>query len=801
MQLAEPENLGPSALLEMAHETVAIESEVEIPSSDGTAMRRDNAAPNEPREENSIWGASLGDVVTLYDLDLPDLGPLGINWISPGYQYDIDWNMLPNNGTGKSPLDPRGQQTPDAIIPTVHDMDHSFRQQTHQSTSLAIETSSCDSAQSTQTPLTASAEYYVNGDGSRAPFRGRYHDRGSLAINQALPTGLKIGNAPEAAYSSCSSTLCSEEAYGTLLDTLRHHGLDSIESGIESTAFPTHAQIELYVQQYFARFNPVFPFLRKTTFEEESPQRWLLLLAVAAIGSRFVPGSRDSYNILSERLDAALDRCKHGRYSVLDNVIDNDLYVPGENLMSTSPADVQTLQAGILHLVCLMQSGTQGSMNKALRVRHDLVNSCRSLKLLELSSENSSVLSTCTSPGSPSWLRSEARIRTGISLWLFDCSMMYEFGVRPLLNLDDVRTKLPSCEDIWQGSLQNRPEHGFPQSMTLTEALEVLYMEKRLPVGLNEFSVGLLIHAIYRHTKDMLTASRLRSWIPSAMAEHRSAIQHNRPSLDWLPSTQIGSKWRNSACDSLDILHWHANSKVATSSGFEHHTILQLHLARITILTPTGCIQSLARDLTDITQYGAQTDSRICLDRARNELLQWVVEDKYKTRLAVIHCAALYWHVRRYSRDSVQEPYAIFIATLTLWSFCVTMQLPEASEAIFNDRDGVPEPSFCHLDRPLDDELVQLFVRVGHRMCPNISRVGNILDPQAAPNILREGRSLLLAGSRARVNTDNTAPQFTWGIEECYVKSLSGILETMARAERNSTNQSSLIFPWCLALV
>lgn len=423
MQLAEPENLGPSALLEMAHETVAIDSEVEIPPSDGTAMRRDNAAPNEPREENSIWGASLGDVVTLYDLDLPDLGPLGINWISPGYQYDIDWNMLPNNGTGKSPLDPRGQQTPDAIIPTVHDMDHSFRQQTHQSTSLAIETSSCDSAQSTQTPLTASAEYYVNGDGSRAPFRGRYHDRGSLAINQALPTGLKIGNAPEAAYSSCSSTLCSEEAYGTLLDTLRHHGLDSIESGIESTAFPTHAQIELYVQQYFARFNPVFPFLRKTTFEEESPQRWLLLLAVAAIGSRFVPGSRDSYNILSERLDAALDRCKHGRYSVLDNVIDNDLYVPGENLMSTSPADVQTLQAGILHLVCLMQSGTQGSMNKALRVRHDLVNSCRSLKLLELSSENSSVLSTCTSPGSPSWLRSEARIRTGISLWV--CSINF----------------------------------------------------------------------------------------------------------------------------------------------------------------------------------------------------------------------------------------------------------------------------------------------------------------------------------------------------------------------------------------
>lgn len=423
MQSAEPENLGSSALLEMAHETVAVDSAVEIPSSDGTAMRRDDAAPGEPGEENGIWGASLGDVVTLYDVDLPDLGPLGINWISPGYQYDIDWNMLPNNGTGKSPLDPRGQQTPDAIIQTTHDMDHGFRQQTHQPTSLVIETSSCDSAQSTQTPLTASAEYYVNGDGSRAPFRGRYHDRGSLTIDQTLPTGLKISNAPETVYPSCSSTLCSEEAYSILRDTLRHHGLDSNESGVESAAFPTYSQIERYVQQYFARFNPVFPFLRKATFEEGSPQRWLLLLAVAAIGSRFVPGSQDSYNILSGRLDAALDHCKNGSYFAFNNFIDSDLYVPSGNLLATSPADIQILQAGILHLVCLLQSGRQGSMDKALRVRHDLVNSCRSLKLLEPNSSNSGVLSSCTSPGSPGWLRNEARIRTGISLWV--CSINF----------------------------------------------------------------------------------------------------------------------------------------------------------------------------------------------------------------------------------------------------------------------------------------------------------------------------------------------------------------------------------------
>jgi hypothetical protein len=129
------------------------------------------------------------------------------------------------------------------------------------------------------------------------------------------------------------------------------------------------------------------------------------------------------------------------------------------------------------------------------------------------------------------------------------------------------------------------------------------------------------------------------------------------------------------------------------------------------------------------------------------------------------------------------------------------MQLPEVAEAVPNDGEGVPNPSFCHLDRPLDDELVQLFVRVGHRMWPNISKVGNILDPQAAPKILWEGYNLLTAGSRPSVNTSSTSPQFTWGIEESYAKSLNGVLEVMIHSETNATRQDGLIFPWGSILI
>jgi hypothetical protein len=129
------------------------------------------------------------------------------------------------------------------------------------------------------------------------------------------------------------------------------------------------------------------------------------------------------------------------------------------------------------------------------------------------------------------------------------------------------------------------------------------------------------------------------------------------------------------------------------------------------------------------------------------------------------------------------------------------MQLPEVMEAIANDGEGTPEPSFCHLDRPLDDELVQLFVRVGHRMCPNISKVGNILDPQAAPKVLEEGHHLLTVGSQALVGAGErssdtfSALSFTWGIEESYAKVLVDLINATAETVAPTTGQNWSIFP------
>jgi hypothetical protein len=260
---------------------------------------------------------------------------------------------------------------------------------------------------------------------------------------------------------------------------------------------------------------------------------------------------------------------------------------------------------------------------------------------------------------------------------------------------------------------------------------------------------------------------------PSPSSTQKSASQ----------TTPTASRWRNSACDCLDVLHWPANSKAAQLSGSEHHTILHLHLARLIILTPTTHIQTFAAESARAGQHSGSQGSRRYAT-ARQQVLQWVLRDRFKARLSIVHCGALYWHVRRYSCDSVLEPYAIYMATLVLWAFCVSMEISEVVEASTHDSEHEPEPSFLHLDRPLDDELVQTFVRLGHKMSAFIAKVGNIQNKGAPAKIIQEGISLLTRDSQNSPTRDGGTVLseeglcYTWGIEDSFVRSLSRLFRT-----------------------
>lgn len=272
-------------------------------------------------------------------------------------------------------------------------------------------------------------------------------------------------------------------------------------------------------------------------------------------------------------------------------------------------------------------------------------------------------------------------------------------------------------------------------------------MAKRLPPNLTDFSTGILVYAIYRRTKETVCQhqTELALWTPSAQTQPQST-PGKVVEETWPPSLPILSKWRNSACDCLDILHWNANGMIAAAGGWEHPAVFHLHLSRLLLLAPTDHLQILA--------YAAAPDMRNQrLDsakaaKARSAVLQWALRDQYKARLSLIHAGALFWHVHRYSSSSFLEPFGVFMATLVLWGYSTSVRIarlhgsqgtsPPARDAEEAEEEVV-DPAFFHIDRPCDDEVVQKFVRLGHRMAGHMARVGDVCGDGAPKKILRLG--------------------------------------------------------------
>lgn len=235
------------------------------------------------------------------------------------------------------------------------------------------------------------------------------------------------------------------------------------------------------------------------------------------------------------------------------------------------------------------------------------------------------------------------------------------------------------------------------------------------------------------------------------------------------------SSWRNAALDCIDVLHWAANATIAFQAGAEHPTVLHLHLARTVLLAPIDRIQALATSIAAISQdfplenWVAPNGQRALA--AERDVLEWAQRDQYKARLAILHCGCFLWHIRRYSCRAFYEPISVYLATLTLWAYSSYVSragAPNHSDMPSRDvtiqssidpasPDSVTEaaPTFIHLDRPNDDEMVQYFVLSGTPsvMRANITGVGDIYAAKAPLRILREGRKLLGVVSTAWART------------------------------------------------
>ncbi|KAJ5120655.1 uncharacterized protein N7515_010043 [Penicillium bovifimosum] len=528
----------------------------------------------------------------------------------------------------------------------------------------------------------------------------------------------------------------------------------------KSEKFPTVHECNQFIVFFFDSFQPVYPVLHLPTFDPNTCH-WLLALSIIALGCHV-----SAISDMEQCTVAFHEFIRRGIYAEVRilftpvTVVPFQLTIFRPQKANKQPGDasIELMQAMLFNCIGLLHGKSEEGRTSGLSAFGDLVGLLKTSRLLAPLRPNFNGPSP--KEAWMSWIRDEVRRRTGYCIWLVDCTLAYSFDDRPLLVLDDGQAALPAHEKLWQAPsaeawlpLWEESSGSFfvtkksQQALTLTvnesllDAVHILYIEKSVVPGIGEFSHILLIHALYHRMWEVGDYFRrpLSSWTPTAKKQSReTAIPTGSV---WLPGIPSYSKWRNSACDCLDILHWTANSTVAKAAGLEHPTVLHLHAARLFLLTPFREIRSLATALaTENLSWSKRHQSL-----EWQYIWRWMKHDQYKARLSIVHAGVTLWHIRRYSTNAFHEPVAAFIAILTLWAYgsCHALTSHESDPHAQARSEPLREPRFVHLDRPCDDELVQLFVREGHSMRGNITGVGDICGPEGPEGVLRVGCEIL----------------------------------------------------------
>lgn len=646
-----------------------------------------------------------------------------IDFVSPTQQYDVEtpMDLLPAT---------TGRQEPTHVLADV---------------SNAPQASPVyDSSTVADKPTVASGEYYVDGEAGRLP---RSKRRKIVSRSRRLDHVDNLEFSLEYGFPVTKCTerrlMLSEDLYAQLYTLHQQLCVDAtIFKPFIRSGFPLLSALEGLLCNYFSYFDQTMPFLHYPALRSEASHCGLLL-AMMALGSCFIDGDDTEIFILSMHEFVR-------RYLILKE--ERNLGPPENSLKLAQMQLLHAIGAGYTQVEPLHISASR-SLAQATEFCREAWAMKAGLGAAEQSHQ----------PDWNAWAEQEESIRTGFCIWLLDCMWSFQFQQPPHLNLDHAADMpLPCPERLWSAKdvheWRNLSAPSVARTPTLLEGLQNLYIDKRLVSKVGEFSRIVLIHGLFHRTWEVkaTVTQRLSIFEPSAQKQASSDIEPR--GQVWPPSVPLFNKWRNSACDCLDILHWSANETIGAASGMEHPTVLHLHLARIILLAPMRDIimfsHHLIRSSKDATRMYPSVSSAQA-EEHRRLIQRWALQDQYKARLAAIHAGVVFWHVRLYSINGFYEPMAVAFAALVLWSLgafstkksTVTSKarrVPGTSSSL--SEPASPSADVCDIiliDRPTDDELVQQFVRQGDNMHANLTGVGDLFGPKGPRKVLAEGQKLL----------------------------------------------------------
>ncbi|KAI5275491.1 hypothetical protein E4T47_01587 [Aureobasidium subglaciale] len=503
-----------------------------------------------------------------------------------------------------------------------------------------------------------------------------------------------------------------------------------------SNRFPSCQALETCLDSYFDNINSTFQVIHRPTASLEGDGDWILCLAMAAMGAAI----SSSAPLVS---NAEAFRTFLQRAITTQNVLARH---------NRRESELSFMQACMIYdvLELHLQVNINEDAMAGTRSFSDLCTNIKRSRWLGLQEPEWDI--TWREDDWKAWAHRESQRRVAYCAWLLDSWNLLTAGktLSSNFSLGDVQTNLPVHEALWTAEtieawLHLKTTHKQP--VGLSRLLQSLYQQQPLVQELGDFAQTVAVHAVCRRTLEI--GSHILDPLSGLDAGQQQPGDSVRD-IYWLPSDPEYQKWRNKALDCLDSLHWGTHAVIARLQGLEPPVVLHLHMSRLILLVPYQDVYDLICEVhgddTSLVQVG---NSRSRREDLVAKIWLWISKDHYKSRLAIVHAGAMFWYIRHHGTGNVLEPTSLFMASIILWAYGSFVPLLQATSD--DDHPAVPradadeeyDPTMIQIDRPCDDELIQIFIRRGNSMQPHMLAVGNICQPGGALGVLKVGAKLI----------------------------------------------------------
>lgn len=386
------------------------------------------------------------------------------------------------------------------------------------------------------------------------------------------------------------------------------------------TQLPSARLLNIIVQLYFDKYHDCMPIIHRANYSPGQSDH-ILTLAIMAIGSQYF-----GKNTLSE--------------------LHRPLVILANRVLKLEPESFAALQAQfLLDIADLYNVQSQNVLETAEERRSSLLRKARGKKLFDENYDDSPPDDASTEARWQILRRAEERRRLSWAIWLYDYLFTIFFGVRSLMEVNEVRTSLPCHESLWEPNTAHEWAEQFaPDRLPLrtrtlwsTGRLEDRGAPECMQYGV--FCRTILAYVEARRVHDI--ASAIPGGDPAGDSEAAKGLRSDAEAV------LVNAK--DMSAKAFDVLERILNSP---DTGVEPETtdaMLNLHFARLITFV----------DLQSIRRY---------LFGDERSIKTWAEDNQAKARAAALSAA----HITDLLSDRQPSPFGgmiAFYATMTLFCF------------------------------------------------------------------------------------------------------------------------------------